>query len=202
MKRFTTTVVATVAMLALASPLYAAAEQKTTADTNPQADAFQSLSAEELKGLQVVSPSGEKIGKISDVKSDEQSGTIQFVTISRGGFLGIGGEDTAVSPEAFELDRENERATLTVSESMLDTAPQQANLSDQEFQRELASHYGVSPAWEQETDQGEVRIDRTQQPEVMMDAPHLQPPMDQAQQPSMEMDSSQMPPQEPAPQTN
>jgi sporulation protein YlmC with PRC-barrel domain len=190
MKKLATTFIAAMAMLALASPLYAAGEKKMT----EQAGTAQSMSPEELKGMQVVSQTGEELGEIADVKTDEQSGQIQFVTISKGGVLGMGGEDIAVPLEAFRIDQESDRATLTVDQSKLDNAPQQADKSNQEFQRELESHYGVSPAWEQDTQ--------------MDQAPSMdQAPMDQApsmdQQPGMEPDSPQMQDPETAPpQTN
>jgi sporulation protein YlmC with PRC-barrel domain len=192
MKKLATTFIAAMAMLALASPLYAAGEKKMT----EQAGTAQSMSPEELKGMQVVSQTGEELGEIADVKTDEQSGQIQFVTISKGGVLGMGGEDIAVPLEAFRIDQESDRATLTVDQSKLDNAPQQADKSNQEFQRELESHYGVSPAWEQDTQMDQPSMDQTQEPGI-------EPPsMDQTQQPGMEPDSPQMQDPETAPKTN
>jgi sporulation protein YlmC with PRC-barrel domain len=164
MKKFTTTCVAAVTMLALASPLYAADEKKLTTDTHQQASAIQSQSARDLKGFEVFSQTGEKLGKITDVRIDKQSGAVQFVTLTKGGIFGIGGEDIAVPLKALDLDRESERATLTVSESMLDNAPMQANKSDQEFQRELSSHYGIAPSWGETPNRGEAQMDRSRIP--------------------------------------
>lgn len=198
MKKLATTFIAAMAMLAMAGPLYAAGEGEMTTDTEQQTGAMQAISPEELNGMQVVSQTGEKLGKISEVKIDEQTGQINFVHVSKGGFLGIGGEDRAVPLEAFQFDQENNRATLTVDQSKFDNAPQQANLSDQDYQRELESHYGISPAYEQESDQIQqpgMEMDRTQQPGMEMD---------QTQQPDTEMDQNQQPGmgQDPAPQTN
>jgi sporulation protein YlmC with PRC-barrel domain len=169
MKKLTTTFIAAVAMLALSSPLYATGEQNRTSDTQQEAGATTAQSAEDLKGMNVVSQNGEAIGSISEVRIDPQSGEVQFVTVTKGGVLGIGGEDIAVPLEAFQFDPQNELATLTVDESKLDNAPQQANKSADEFQRELESHYGISPAWEQETE-----IDQTQQQQLDTDSPSLQ----------------------------
>jgi sporulation protein YlmC with PRC-barrel domain len=141
-----TTFIAAVAMMAFASPLYAAGDAGTTTESG-QPGSAQVQSPDELKGMQVVSQTGEKLGKIDSVKTDPQSGQIRFVTITKGGVLGMGGEDIAVPLEAFRIDQQNQRATLTVNESMLDNAPQQANMSDDEFQRNLEQHYGVAPAW-------------------------------------------------------
>jgi sporulation protein YlmC with PRC-barrel domain len=133
-------------MMAFASPLYAAGESGKMIGSEGT-DSAQVQSPDELKGMQVVSQTGEKLGKIDSVKTDPQSGQIRFVTITKGGVLGMGGEDIAVPLEAFRIDQQNQRATLTVNESMLDNAPQQANMSDDEFQRNLEQHYGVAPAW-------------------------------------------------------
>lgn len=174
MKKITAILAAAAAALVLAGPLSAADEKKMTTDTQQQTDTMQSLSAKDINGFQVFSQTGEKLGKITDVRTDEKSGTIQFVTLSKGGFMGMGGKDIAVPLAAFKLDRENERATLTVSEAMLDTAPMQANKSDEEFQRELSGHYGIAPAWGETPDTGETRIDQPQSPPVPDPAPGLE----------------------------
>lgn len=180
MKKITTTFVASLATLALACPLYAADVKKMNTDTQPQAGASQyqegqragtsqsapgqqvgaikSQSAENIKGFQVFSQSGEKMGEITEVRTDKQSGEVQFVTLTKGGVMGIGGKNTAVPLGAFKLDRENERATLTVSEDMLKTGPAQAGKSDQDFQRELSSHYGIAPVWEEKPRTGETQV--------------------------------------------
>ena len=164
MKKLTATIVAAVAVLVLAGPLSAADEKKMMTDTQQQAGTMQSQSAEDINGFQVFSQTGEELGKITDVRTDKQSGAIQFVTLTKGGFMGMGGKDIAVPLAAFKFDRENERATLTVAEAMLDTAPMQANKTDEEFQRELSSHYGIAPAWGETTDTGETRIDQPRAP--------------------------------------
>ena len=147
-----TTFIAGVAMMALAGPLYAAGEAgKTTGSEG--AGSAQMQSPDELKGMQVVSQAGEELGEIESVTTDPQSGQIKFVTISKGGVLGMGGQDIAVPLEAFRIDQASHRATLTVNESKLDSAPQQANMSDDEFQRNLEQHYGIAPAWKGESKQ-------------------------------------------------
>lgn len=185
MKKLITTIFAFVAILALVSPLYATGEYDKKSD---QAGAT-SLSADELEGMKVVSQTGEEIGEIKSAKVDQASGNINFVTISKGGVLGMGGQDIAIPFEALNFDQQNERATLTVNESKLDNAPQQANMSDEEFQRNLESHYGVAPAFEGKSNQMETDPTRS---------------MDQNQMesdPTRTMDPSQ-PGMNPTPQTN
>lgn len=204
MKKLITTFFALVAMLALVSPLYAAGEYDKKSDKAGAASATgdygkdtgatgsANITAEEIQGMQVVSQTGEEIGEIQRASIDEQSGKVKFVTISKGGVLGMGGEDIAIPFEALQFDQQNERATLTVNESKLDNAPQQANMSDEEFQRNLQSHYGVAPAFEGESNQMETDPTRS------MDKDHLET------DPTRPMDPSQpsQPGMDPTPQTN
>ncbi len=188
MKKLITTFFALVAMLALISPLYAAGEYDKKSDKAGSA----SISAEEIEGMKVVSQTGEEIGEIKSAKTDQESGKIKFVTLSKGGVLGMGGEDIAVPFEALRFDQQNEQATLTVNESKLDNAPQQANMSDDEFQRNLESHYGVAPAWEGESNQMETDPTRSMDQNKMETDPTR--PMDPSQPSQPGMD--------PTPQTN
>lgn len=142
------TAVATIAMLALTTPLFAADVKQTTPDRQQQASSKRSDSAEDLKGLKVFSQTGEELGKITKVMVDQPSGTINFVIITRGVGQGMGDSESAIPLEAFTLDKENRRATLSVDTAKLDNAPLQTNKSNHEFQRELSSYYGVASASE------------------------------------------------------
>jgi sporulation protein YlmC with PRC-barrel domain len=139
MKKLITIFIALVALPALAGPLFAAGEKKVT-------------SAEELLGMRIVSQAGEEIGEIKDIKFDSESGEVKFITLSRSDALGVEAGEVAAPLGAFEFDTLNDRATLTVDESRLDTAPRQVDLYDENFQSDLESHYGVSPAWEHDSE--------------------------------------------------
>lgn len=154
MKKITVSIVTMLAALALTAPVYAAGEYKGTPGAKTEAgrqqsqSMMQSQSAEEILGMSVVSRDGENLGEIQDIKIDTRNGRINYVTIQKGGVMGIGGEEGIPVPlEAFQFTNEN--AQLTVDKNKLDTAPKQAGASDQEFQRNLHSHYGVSPAWQE-----------------------------------------------------
>ncbi len=148
----TTIFLAGVAMIALVSPIYAAEYSNQTVSDNMNGSA-QVQSAEELRGMQVFSQTGEKLGPIQSVTTDPESGQIKFITFSKGGFAGVGGEEIALPPQAFRIDKTYRRATLVVNERKLDYAPQQETMSDDEFQRNLEQYYGVAPAWEENSTQ-------------------------------------------------
>ncbi len=159
MKTLTTAFVTIAATLVLVGQPYAA-DDEMTSDATQQAGAVQALSVEDLKGMEVVSQNGEEIGTIRDVKIDIQSGRIQYVTVSRGGgFLGFGGRTFAAPLAVFQID--DQQAILMVDESRLENAPRQADVSDENFESELQSHYGLAPAWRQNI-QTETDSDTTQ----------------------------------------
>lgn len=166
----------TCAALALAIPLYAADEPAKKSDAQPksgytqqqsadetgrkadsqrqsgltQGQAGQMMTADDLDGMTVVSQEGEDIGKISEITIDKQSGEVSFVTISRGGILGMGATEIAVPLSAFEFT--DDEARLTVNQSKLENVPQQAaGASESDYQRDLETHYGVAPAWDRES---------------------------------------------------
>jgi len=121
----------------------------------------------------VFSQTGEDIGEISEVRTDKRSGEVQFVTLTKGG-VGTGGKDIAIPLGAFKLDREKERATLTVSEAMLENAPTQATKSDEDFQRELSNHYGIAPVWGEGLKTGETQKDHSRKSVVPNPVPGLE----------------------------
>ncbi len=160
MKKLISAFISVMAMLALASPLFAAGDYSTkskheggSVTGTGQMSGSQNVitSPAELKGMKVVSQNGDDIGKIEKVTTDPQSGHVKFVTISKGGVLGMGGKDIAVPREAFRIDNTKQEVTLTVNESKLNNVPKQANMSDDEFQRNLERHYGVAPAFKGNT---------------------------------------------------
>jgi sporulation protein YlmC with PRC-barrel domain len=149
MKKATITII-TSAALAFAMPLYAADKPSKIYDpeqkagvAQQQVDTMQSgqmMTAEKLKGMQVVSQEGEAIGEIKTVMIDQQSGEVQFITFPKGG------QEVAVPLSAFEFG--DGQARLTVDQSKLENVPQQtAEATDSDYLRDLETHYGVAPAF-------------------------------------------------------
>lgn len=143
MKKLTTMLITAAATLVLAVPLYAADEYSAA---QRQLESAKIKSAEELRGMQVISQTGEEIGEIEEVRIDTETGEVQFVTISR--TLEPGEEAVAAPLGAFEFD--GRQARLTIDEDRLQNVPEQARLSDRDYRRDLETHYGVAPAWEKE----------------------------------------------------
>jgi len=195
MKKITVSIVTMLAALALTAPVYAAGEYKGTSGAKTESgdvkagsaqqsqsmsqrsqSGAQNQSAEEILGMSVVSRDGEKIGEIQDIKLDTRTGRVNYVTVQKGGVMGIGGEEGIPVPlEAFQFTSEN--AKLTVDKNKLDNAPKQSGLSEQEFQRNLQSHYGISPTWHE--GQSGMQSPGSQSPSPQMQMERQQQPKSQ-----------------------
>ena len=181
MKKTIISLITLIAALSLTCTMVTAGgEKEKDMQQSEQMSQSQSPTAEELKGMQVVNQNGEEIGEIETVNIDAQSGKITYVTLARGGILGMGEESVAVPLEAFNFDMQQQQATLTVDQNKLDNAPQQAEMDSQTFQQELESHYGISPGWQDEQQQQEQQMEQDMQQEQEMQQ------MDQESQPQGE----------------
>lgn len=118
-----------------------------------QAQANSNISADELKGMKVVNQDGKDIGKIKEVRVDQDTGAVNFVILSQAKMMGLSASNYAVPIRAITVSPDQSQATLNVDESLLASAPKQAtNISDKDFELQLEQHYGIAPAWK--SDQG------------------------------------------------
>lgn len=198
MKKMIVSLMAIATSLALSAPVYAAkADQETTArhqDGLLQSERSLTRSADEMIGMTIVSRNGEKLGEIQDIKIDIGTGKISHISVTRGGFLGVGGtKDIAVPLEAFSFSENNVR--LMVDESKLDNAPHQADMADEDFQSGLESHYGISPAWQEDRRDNSSNIDVEESGQRLQtedpDRPDID--FDQMREPELNPDSKMKP---------
>jgi sporulation protein YlmC with PRC-barrel domain len=73
------------------------------------------LTPRQLKQMEVVGASGEKIGKVADIVRSRKDGFI-YAIISSGGVLGIGAKETPVSLKAMEVQGSKLRIGATKSD--------------------------------------------------------------------------------------
>ena len=82
------------------------------------------LKSEDLKGIDVISPTGQKLGDTEDfvLSSD---GKVDSVIVEFGGFLGMGKKEVAVAyPGKFLVGQNNERyLMLNVTKEQLEAQP-------------------------------------------------------------------------------
>ena len=106
------------------------------------------LSSTSITGTNVVNNLRENVGDIKDVMINLHDGTVDYVVLSVGGFLGLGDKLFAVPLEAFDIDTTNERFVLDVDKERLKNAPcfdkdNWPATSDTQFRDRMYNHYGV-----------------------------------------------------------
>ncbi|HND54274.1 MAG TPA: PRC-barrel domain-containing protein [Pirellulaceae bacterium] len=84
--------------------------------------------ATQLKGTNVETPTGEKLGDIKDIAIDA-NGRVSYVALSVGGFLGMGERLTAVPWDAMKFshtgkDADEKRISLASDKKQLENAPE------------------------------------------------------------------------------
>ncbi|MCC5805999.1 MAG: PRC-barrel domain-containing protein [Opitutales bacterium] len=91
---------------------------------SPSADVWSSLqSSSELLGADIMSADDEKIGEIDEVFIHLQSGEILGIVVSTGGFLGMGGHRSLLSPENIRMDGDGEVLRADLSREEIRSAP-------------------------------------------------------------------------------
>jgi sporulation protein YlmC with PRC-barrel domain len=106
-------------------------------------------SASTIQGENIYNHKGDKLGKIEDVMLDLQDGTIAYVVLSFGGFLGMGDKLFAVPMQALEPNAEKECFHMDITKEKLDNAPgfDKSNWPqtyDATFVNKVHSHYGIT----------------------------------------------------------
>ncbi len=115
--------------------------------------------ASDMKGMNVETPSGDKLGDIDDVAVDI-NGHVNYVVLSVGGFLGMGERHVAVPWQALQVttkDGDKRKLTLPTTKERLEKAPQfskskdkWAQMSDPAWVGTVYEYYSVEPYWTNE----------------------------------------------------
>jgi len=112
----------------------------------------------ELKGFNVQTPTGDKLGDVKEVAID-LDGHVNYLALSVGGFLGVGDKVVAVPWNALKVTREGEKGdkkkvTLATTKERLEQAPVfnkdvQAEMCDPAWIARVYEFYSVRPYWSQ-----------------------------------------------------
>ena len=81
------------------------------------------LTATSIIGDSVENKQGEKIGKIKDIMLNTEDGTIQYLIIEFGGFMGFGEKLFAIPFSALKLNAKNVDFVLNMEKEFLEKAP-------------------------------------------------------------------------------
>ena len=80
------------------------------------------IAANTLTTAEVLSPSGENVGKIVDFMLDTERGSVVYGVLAVGGVLGVGAKMLAVPPGSVSYDSGRRCLTLAVDTATLDEA--------------------------------------------------------------------------------
>ena len=108
------------------------------------------LSSSSIVGTNVRNRAEEDLGSIQDLMIDTNDGSIAYVVLSFGGFLGMGDKYFAIPMEAFIIDAEKEEFVLNVTKEKLENAPgfdkdNWPSSADTAFIDSIYNHYGYEP---------------------------------------------------------
>jgi sporulation protein YlmC with PRC-barrel domain len=81
------------------------------------------LTASSIMANKVYNTTDEHLGDVKDIMINVTEGTIEYVIIEFGGFLGIGEKFFAIPFELLEIDEEREAFILNQSKETLEKAP-------------------------------------------------------------------------------
>ncbi len=110
---------------------------------------MQAQKMSELKGSEVQSAAGERIGTVDDIAVNLQTGEASYLIVSAGGFLGIGGELRPVPLQAVEFKEQDGKtqAMVNITDQQWENAPtvtreEIASLGEEQQGREIYEFYG------------------------------------------------------------
>ena len=112
----------------------------------------------ELKGFDVQTPNGDKLGDIKELAIDT-AGRVNYVVLSVGGFLGIGDRLVAAPWDALKVMRDGEKGerkkiTLAITKDRLEQAPifqsgreKGTEMCNPAWIGKLYDYYSIRPYW-------------------------------------------------------
>lgn len=91
--------------------------------------------------------SGTKLGRVTEVMVDMQNGTIEFVVISLGGFLGLGQKNHPLPFQILLLREQADGFLVDAPTALIDGSPayrvDDAPVFDADYGERLRSYYGL-----------------------------------------------------------
>lgn len=110
------------------------------------------MAADTLEGDTVVNSQDEKLGEITDIMIDVQSGQVAYAVLSCGGFMGIGDKLFAIPWGALTLDADQKQFILDIDKERLKAAPgfdkdHWPSMADSRWANEVHDYYGQRKYW-------------------------------------------------------
>jgi sporulation protein YlmC with PRC-barrel domain len=110
------------------------------------------MAADTLEGDTVVNNRDEKLGEITDIMIDVQTGQVAYAVLSCGGFMGIGDKLFAIPWGALTLDASQKQFILDIVKERLKAAPgfdkdHWPSMADSRWASEVHDYYGQREYW-------------------------------------------------------
>ncbi|KTC64991.1 PRC-barrel domain-containing protein (plasmid) [Legionella adelaidensis] len=105
---------------------------------------------EDVIGKSIENPQGESLGEIEELMLDKVAGTVEYVVVSFGGFLGLGEKLFAMPWSIFNYNKERECFVITVDKEKLENAPgfdrdHWPDISSPTWTASINNYYGIRP---------------------------------------------------------
>ncbi|QNP47808.1 PRC-barrel domain-containing protein [Diaphorobacter aerolatus] len=105
------------------------------------------ISSEKVRGTNVYSPAGEKLGSVEALMIDKISGRVRYAVMEFGGFLGMGTDVYPLPWDALKYSTEEGGYMVSLTKEQLDGAPRynrddSPEYSD-EYGRKVYDYYNV-----------------------------------------------------------
>ena len=101
----------------------------------------------QLKGKIIMNRQGERLGRITDVVFEKDTGNIGYLVVSYDDGLGLKGMQCLVPWNALEVDQRNQ-LTLDMGAERFKEAPKKPGGLDRTFDEQVHDFYGVAPHWQ------------------------------------------------------
>ena len=112
------------------------------------------MAADTLEGDKIVNRKGDELGSVQDIMIDVRHGSVAYVVMSCGGFLGLGDKLFAVPWSALSLDADRHCLILDADKERFEKAPgfdkdHWPSMADPTWASSVHAYYGVRPYWDQ-----------------------------------------------------
>ena len=111
------------------------------------------MAASTLEGDKILCIEDEEVGKVKEIMLDVESGTIAYVVMKSGGFLGIRDKLMAIPWSALTLDTDRKCLLLAMPADRVKNAPgfdkdHWPSMVDTTWATSLHQYYGIEPYWD------------------------------------------------------
>ena len=112
------------------------------------------MAADTLEGDKLVNRKGDELGSVQDIMIDVRRGSVAYIVMSSGGFLGMGDKLFAIPWSALTLDADRHCFILDAGKERFEKAPgfdkdHWPSMADPAWASSVHAYYGVRPYWDQ-----------------------------------------------------